>query len=120
MSGKVAQMLTSQTELTERMRIRAYQDTLTGLNNRRYFAEQMEHLLKTPEEFVSGALMLVEISEFKTYNQKLGYVKADELLKKIADIISHCYLQIDRVCIAQKYLRKNSITYLTACTSKEK
>jgi diguanylate cyclase (GGDEF)-like protein len=88
MSTKVSQMLTAQTELTEKMRVRAYQDALTGLYNRRYFAERLDHLLKTPEEFISGCLMLIEVSNFKDYNQEFGYVKADELLKKVADIIT--------------------------------
>ncbi len=88
MSTKVSQMLEAQTELTERMRTRAYQDALTGLNNRRHFAEQLEHLLKTPEEFLNGALFLIEVNSFKEYNEKHGYIKADELLKKVAEILS--------------------------------
>ena len=102
MSSKVSQMLEAQTQLTERMRTRAYQDALTGLNNRRHFAEQLEHLLKTPEEFINGALLLVEISSFKEYNEKHGYIKADELLKKIAEILTsttrtHTGLHLARV-----------------------
>ncbi len=101
MSAKVASMLAAQTELTERMRKRAYQDVLTGLNNRRYFAEQMDHLLKTPEEFISGALMLIEISSFKEYNQQHGYVKADDLLRKTAEILSNICASIQGVCLAR-------------------
>ncbi len=101
MSVKVCQMLEAQTELTERMRERAYLDPLTGLKNRRYFAEQMAHLLKTPEEIISGALILIELSEFKAYNQQLGYVKADELLKKIADVLTLSVLNISGVCLAR-------------------
>ncbi len=101
MSVKVSKMLQAQTELTERMRVRAYQDALTGVNNRRYFAEQLDHLLKTPEEFVSGALMLVEISDFKSYNQKHGYIKADELLKETAEILSANAARISNTCLAR-------------------
>lgn len=101
MSTKVSQMLEAQTELTEQMRTRAYQDTVTGLKNRRYFAEQMDHLIKTPEEFVSGSLMLIEINEFKDYNQQHGYVKADELLVKVGQSLKLICPGIVGICIAR-------------------
>jgi len=101
MSIKVSQMLEAQTELTEQMRTRAYQDSVSGLKNRRYFAEQMDHLIKTPEEFLSGSLMLIEISDFKQYNQKLGYVKADELLVKVGSILKQNSKNIIGACLAR-------------------
>ncbi|VAW70759.1 hypothetical protein MNBD_GAMMA12-286 [hydrothermal vent metagenome] len=101
MSMKVSQMLEAQTELTDRMRTKAYQDALTGLNNRRHFAEQLEHLLNTPEEFFNGALLLIEINAFKEYNEKHGYIKADELLKKIAEILSSTSRPVTGVQIAR-------------------
>ncbi len=101
MSTKVSQMLEAQTELTEQMRTRAYQDSVTELKNRRYFAEQMDHLIKTPEEFDSGTLMLIEISDFKEYNQHYGYVKADELLFKIGAILKKCSKPVVGICLAR-------------------
>ena len=101
MSTKVSQMLEAQTELTEQMRKRAYQDSVTGLQNRRHFAEQMDHLIKNPEEFDNGSLMLFEISEFKEYNQTYGYLKADELLVKIAQILKRCAANYVNTTIAR-------------------
>lgn len=86
MSAKVAQMLSAQTALTETMRARAYEDSLTQLQNRRGFEERLQHIISSPEEFQHGAIFLLRLWNLDEINKESGYLKGDELLKETAEI----------------------------------
>lgn len=63
-------------------------DALTGLANRRHFAEiiQQEWRRAARNESLIAVLM-VDIDHFKHLNDKLGHVKGDDCLRKVAEII---------------------------------
>ncbi len=90
MSSKVKLMFDEQAQSSERLREHAYKDPVTGLGNRRYFDTQLQHLMVTPEEFGQGALLLVQISDFKGFNDRHGYQAGDALLRRAAALISEC------------------------------
>lgn len=85
MTNKVKQMFEEQSESIERLRSENYLDSLTNLANRRYFDMQLNHLIKTGEH---GAVMLLELKNFKEYNRKRGFQAGDELLRNTASFIN--------------------------------
>ncbi len=84
----VERMLTEQTDLAEKMRKKAYVDTVTGLMNRNDFSERLIHLIGAPTKFPSGALAVVRIRGFAAYNEKNGRAEGDALLKRTAQLIA--------------------------------
>lgn len=61
-------------------------DRLTGLYNQQYFRQALSKKLKSMgKERESGALMLLDINEFKRINSSFDYQTGDYLLKIIAE-----------------------------------
>ncbi|GMR07186.1 MAG: LapD/MoxY N-terminal periplasmic domain-containing protein [Gammaproteobacteria bacterium] len=101
MTTKVQDMLNSQTELTEKMRSLAYEDEVTGLYNRRNFEERLNHIVNNPDEFSFGALFLIQIADFKNFNEKHGYEAGDTLLGNAATLIKDAVGNDDRMLLAR-------------------
>ena len=61
----------------------AYRDSLTGLRNRRYFderfVEEVARLERNPRCF--GAVLVIDVNDFKEINDKHGHAAGDETLK---------------------------------------
>lgn len=67
----------------------AYNDSLTGLPNRRLFMDRLEHALKQTERHsLRVALLYMDIDHFKTINDTLGHHQGDLLLKSITERMS--------------------------------
>ncbi len=71
-------------------------DELTGALNRRYFFEVYDNILEECKEGSMG-LMLINIDDFKLYNQLYGVLQGDQALKEVAEIIrrntsDQCYV----------------------------
>ncbi|QZY57414.1 EAL domain-containing protein [Crassaminicella profunda] len=64
----------------------AYNDPLTNLPNRRSFLEKIE---KVTNKNQSGAVMLIDLDNFKEINDTLGHAYGDEVLKKVAQGLMH-------------------------------
>jgi len=74
-------------------------DGLTGLYNRRYFKGIVEHEFTRLRR--SGAclsLMMIDIDNFKIYNDTKGHPAGDELLKKAAEVFKESVREEDVVC----------------------
>jgi len=89
MSHRLKRMFEEQVQISEKLREQAYKDPVTNLGNRAYFDLQMEHLL-SEQENGSGALLLIELNDFKSYNDKFGYQRADKLLQNTAHALLEC------------------------------
>ncbi|HEX3048234.1 MAG TPA: sensor domain-containing diguanylate cyclase, partial [Bacillota bacterium] len=64
-------------------------DGLTGLFNRGYFNEQIEEAVKRAlERPASLSLVLMDLDNFKHYNDTFGHPAGDQLLKVIANTIT--------------------------------
>ncbi len=71
--------------LTERLREQALRDPLTGLHNRRSFAEQFAIAAARAER--SGehlGLLFVDLDRFKLVNDRYGHDRGDEVLVEVA------------------------------------
>ena len=66
-------------------------DSLTGLFNRRYFEERFfEELNRSDRHNLSFSLSMIDIDDFKLFNDSEGHLAGDEILKSIADIAKDC------------------------------
>jgi len=71
-------------------------DSLTGLPNRRLLLERLEHeMARARRHGHFGALMFIDLDNFKTINDSLGHSVGDELLKVVAKRITECIRQED-------------------------
>lgn len=101
MSRKVRQMLDEQIALGERLREKAYRDPVTGLGNRALFQHDLEHLLDSTEEHFRGVLALVQLRDFRDYNENHGYSAGDELLRQAAAALRETTAQFRPLCLAR-------------------
>lgn len=82
-------------------RKKADTDGLTGLFNRRYFNEQIEELTRQAlAHQVRLSLIMVDVDDFKKYNDTYGHPAGDQLLKEIAAAIADTTREQD---IAARY-----------------
>lgn len=71
-------------------------DGLTGLFNRRYFNEQIEWLAdRAIEQKLPLSLILMDIDNFKKYNDTYGHPAGDHLLKIMTAVISEVVREHD-------------------------
>ncbi len=71
-------------------------DGLTGLYNRRYFNEQIEWLVdRALEQEQPLSLILMDIDNFKKYNDTYGHPAGDQLLKVLTAAISEVVREHD-------------------------
>jgi diguanylate cyclase (GGDEF)-like protein len=67
----------------------AYYDPLTGLANRALFQREINNSLTRCERTgAKAALLLLDLDRFKEVNDSLGHAAGDELLAKVAHLIS--------------------------------
>ena len=63
-------------------------DPLTGLYNRRAFFEELgRHFVRLAVDRKHGALMYLDLDNFKAVNDKFGHKKGDEVLIRLRDIL---------------------------------
>ncbi len=88
----VVEDITEQKNLQEKVKRLSVTDELTGLYNRRYFNEKLPMVIKATETFRSSlALIMVDVDDFKPFNDTFHHLEGDEILKEIARV---CYQNI--------------------------
>ncbi|RKJ95670.1 EAL domain-containing protein [Alicycliphilus denitrificans] len=76
----------------------AFFDPLTGLPNRAQFMQRMGHALATARrQHQGGALLFIDLDNFKTLNDTLGHDQGDRLLQLVAQRLSTCVRSVDTV-----------------------
>jgi diguanylate cyclase (GGDEF)-like protein/PAS domain S-box-containing protein len=76
----------------------AFHDSLTLLPNRQLLLNRLQHaLVISARSHRSGALMLIDLDNFKTLNDTLGHDKGDLLLQLIAVRLKSCVCGSDTV-----------------------
>ncbi len=88
LEAKIKRIIRERVLRTELKRLSIH-DALTGLYNRRYFDENLKReAIRAFRQQYGLYLFLIDIDNFKTYNDKFGHSIGDELLKELAQIIS--------------------------------
>jgi diguanylate cyclase (GGDEF)-like protein/PAS domain S-box-containing protein len=63
-------------------------DPLTGLLNRRGFVRELEHQIAYARRYgKGGAVLFLDIDDFKYVNDTLGHAKGDEVISEVARIV---------------------------------
>lgn len=71
-------------------------DTLTGMFIRRYFMERFkQELQRSKQNTFELSLLLIDIDNFKHYNDTYGHITGDAILIEVAKIIGYSLRQID-------------------------
>ena len=85
MVEKLKALFAEEAARSEKLRAEAYQDSLTGLANRRYFDLQLHARLSVDEQACSGYLLLLRVNDLAGLNQRLGGQRTDQLLVAVAE-----------------------------------
>ena len=93
-SGKVSggicilEDITEEVNAKDEMIRQAYYDILTNVPNRTLFMDRLERaLLTSHDKHTKGAVIYIDIDNFKSFNDTLGHQNGDILLKQIANRI---------------------------------
>ena len=74
-------------------------DSLTGLFNHRYFVRSLSKEISRVKRYPKPlCLLMMDIDDFKSYNDTYGHFEGDCLLKKISKILKEGSRVIDIVC----------------------
>ncbi|MDA8454953.1 EAL domain-containing protein [Acidovorax sp. GBBC 3334] len=76
----------------------AFYDSLTGLPNRMLLMDRMRQALATAQRRrQGGALLFIDLDNFKTLNDTLGHDQGDVLLQQVAARLNTCVRSVDTV-----------------------
>jgi diguanylate cyclase (GGDEF)-like protein len=82
----------------EKLRTMVELDSLTGLLGHSAFHRFLKQETATPDFLLPQTLLLVNPDNFRTINRRYGYAVGDEVLRKIAQILTHLVEPQDMVC----------------------
>ena len=78
----------SRNERMRELQLQASQDPLTGLKNRRRFEEDLRtELARSRRDGTQGAVLMLDLDNFKQVNDTLGHPVGDLVIEEIADVL---------------------------------
>ena len=84
--------------MTEELKKISVTDELTGLLNRRYFQERLcEEVERAKRQCKPFTLFIIDIDDFKAFNDRYGHLAGDEALRRVARAIRDAVRSIDVV-----------------------
>ncbi|QOL48810.1 sensor domain-containing protein [Massilia litorea] len=102
--GRALRISGTNTDLTERKRAEqrihelAYYDHLTGLPNRRFLSEELDKVLARSERSGQiGAVLFLDLDNFKLLNDTMGHDVGDLLLRQVAQRLKMALRQSDQL-----------------------
>ncbi|MDR7433036.1 MAG: GGDEF domain-containing protein [Armatimonadota bacterium] len=76
----------------------ATRDPLTGVHNRRYLEEFLaQQLARAHRQHTHVLVAMVDLDDFKLYNDTQGHLAGDEVLRRVADAMRCCVRRSDLV-----------------------
>ena len=90
--------VTDRVELAEQLRHAAFHDSLTQLPNRALFVDRVAQMLSMLDRSGGlGAVLFIDLDDFKDVNDTLGHAAGDLLLSTVADRLRGCVRTGDTV-----------------------
>ncbi|MDH5716250.1 MAG: diguanylate cyclase [Spirochaetia bacterium] len=72
----------------EEMRRLSIVDGLTGLYNHRYLMEELnKEMLRSERYKLTFSILMIDVDNFKSYNDEFGHLEGNKILKEIADLL---------------------------------
>lgn len=84
---RIRQQRREMRQLREELASEALTDALTGLPNRRYFEDYLQAELDRLDRYGGACcVVMVDVDDFKNYNDTLGHLAGDQILRELADV----------------------------------
>lgn len=97
-ASKIAQDITQRKNAEEQIRELAFYDPLTHLPNRRLLMDRLRQTLAACLRSRSeGAILFIDLDDFKTVNDTLGHSQGDLMLLEVARRLTACVAEADTV-----------------------
>jgi diguanylate cyclase (GGDEF)-like protein len=85
--------------LRDQLRNQALRDSLTGLYNRRFLDEMLEHLsLDARRRQTPLSAIMIDLDYFKQLNDQFGHATGDAMLRAVASVVVHALRATDIAC----------------------
>lgn len=82
--------------VTQDLLTKAYQDPLTELPNRRLFISKLESaIIRAERQLRKIAVLYIDLNNFKSINDNLGHKEGDTVLVDIANLLATCFRKTD-------------------------
>ncbi len=92
------QDITERKNAEEKIEELAFYDQLTGLPNRTLLLDRLKQTMTiSSRNGMYGALLIIDLDNFKTLNDTLGHERGDQLLKQVALRLTNCVRAGDTV-----------------------
>lgn len=97
-SARLASIAIERKQMEDEVRKLAFYDALTELPNRRLLNDRLKQALAASKrKGLYGALLFLDLDNFKPLNDEYGHDYGDLLLKEAGRRISHCVREVDTV-----------------------
>jgi diguanylate cyclase (GGDEF)-like protein/PAS domain S-box-containing protein len=93
----VGRDITERKQAEEKIQYLAFYDPLTRLPNRQLLLDRLQRALSDRDHPREGALMFIDLDNFKVLNDTLGHQKGDQLLQQVAERLRSCVHRGDTV-----------------------
>ncbi|MGF6284954.1 cyclic di-GMP receptor LapD [Pseudomonas silensiensis] len=87
MVEKLKTLFAEEVARSEKLRAESYQDSLTGLANRRLLDEELADELLVSEQSSDGHLLMLRINDLVGLNQRLGGQRTDALISAVGELL---------------------------------
>jgi diguanylate cyclase (GGDEF)-like protein len=87
MVEKLKALFAEEVARSEKLRVESYQDSLTGLANRRLLDEELADELLVSEQSSDGHLLMLRINDLVGLNQRLGGQRTDALISAVGELL---------------------------------